>query len=392
MGEDGASALCRAIAAQGLPDAAERRPAPVDQAVWERVLARVRWERISGLAVESVAAGWLELSDEQLDALLELHREAMAWSLSVERKIIGLAEVFGSEGIGFAVLKGASVAHTAYLDPSLRSFGDLDVLVRTGDYQRACALLEALEHVRLRPEPRPGFEVRFGKASVHRHPDDQIEVDLHRTLVIGPFGLWIRPEELLDRSASFDLGGRRVPRLDDTGMLLNVAMHASLGFRPPRLAPLRDVAEVTRRCRVEWDVLADWASRWRLSAVLGHAFLTASETLGTPVAEEAVAFTGSSPPRREVRALAAYTGAGRNEGGTAVGTMRAIPGVRGKAAYAFALAFPGREFLAARSRAGDGASYLRRLAIPLRWGRSRLPGANGASRGAEVRPTRRGAG
>jgi len=381
MGDDDASALCRAIAGDGLPDAPERRPSPVDDVVWHRALARVGWERITGLAVASVA-GWLDLADEQLDTLLEFHRTAMAWSLSVERKIIGLAEAFGSEGIGFAVLKGASVAHTAYSDPSLRSFGDLDVLVGTQDYERTCALLKALGHVRLRPEPRPGFEIRFGKASTHRHPDDRIEVDLHRTLVLGPFGLWIRPEELLDRCASFDLGGTRVPRLDDTGMLVNVAMHASLGSSPPRLAPLRDVAEVTRRGQVDWDVLTGWASRWRLTVVLRHAFRTVSETLGIPIPEEAAAFSESIPSRRDARALAAYTGARRKQGGTAIGTMRAIPGLRGKAAYASALAFPARGFLAARTGDGDEPSYLRRLAIPLRWGRSRFPGANGASRRA----------
>ena len=92
------------------------------------------------------------------------------------------------------------------------------------------------------PSLGPGSTSRFGKASVHTHPDDDIEVDLHRTLVVGPFGLWIRPEELLERREPFLLAGQKLSRLDDTGMLLNVAMHASLGWSPPRLVPLRDVA------------------------------------------------------------------------------------------------------------------------------------------------------
>lgn len=372
--------LVTAIAGAGLPTAqVPEATAPGDEE-WTQLFSRIRWERVSGLALASVAGGWLDLGAEQLEELLTFHREAMAWALTVERKLVGLADAFDAGGIRFAVLKGASVAHTAYSDPGLRSFGDLDLLVRSEDYPRACALLGGLGHARKRPEPRPGFEMRFGKASVHVHPDDRIEVDLHRTLVLGPFGLWLRAEELLERSTTFALGGRAVPRLDDTAMLLNVAMHASLGFSPPRLAPLRDVFEVARNGRVEWDTLAAWASRWRLSAVLQHAFRTASERLGARLPEEARRFAEAPAPRRERRALLAYVEDRRRDGGIATGTIRAIPGIRGKAAYVFALAVPSREFLAARAK-GANPSYLHRLTKPVGWARSRLARA-GARSGA----------
>ncbi|HEX6231075.1 MAG TPA: nucleotidyltransferase family protein, partial [Actinomycetota bacterium] len=344
MRDERTDSLVRSVAGFGLHGSPAPVPATVTDADGDRLFARLRWERITGLAVECAAEGWLGLGDGHLEALLRFHRDAMAWALSVERKLVGLADAFEEEGIRFAVLKGASVAHTAYEDPSLRSFCDLDLLVRSEEYPRACALLERLGHVRQRPEPRPGFEARFGKASVHEHPDDRVQVDLHRTLVLGPFGLWIRPEELLERGATFTLAGGPIPRLDDTGMMLNVAMHASLGWRPPRLAPLRDILEVARRGRVEWDVLAGWASRWRLAAVLEHAFGTASDTLGVPLPPEAGALIGTPTPRRERRALAAYVGELRREGGIPTSTIRAIPGLKGKAAYVWALAVPSREF------------------------------------------------
>jgi hypothetical protein len=257
-----------------------------------------------------------------------------------------------------------------YADPCLRSFGDLDLLVSTADYERACALLGRLGHVRQRPEPRPGFEVRFGKASVHKHPDDDVEVDLHRTLVLGPFGLWIDPHELLARREPFLLGGRKLDRLDDTAMLLNVAMHASLGQRPIRLVPLRDVAQLLVAADVDWQLLARWARRWRLAPVLRHAFITTLTTLGVPIPLEASRFVEMRPSRSEARLLSRYTGSRRNEGGTSITTLRAIPGVHAKAAYARALAFPGRSFLEARSGTPGRASYLQRWSVPLRWGRA----------------------
>ena len=112
------------------------------------VLARIAFQRLTGLAVDSAAAGSLRLSDVQATALLAEHRRAMAWCLVVERKLVGLADAFDAEGIGFAVLKGASVAHTMYPETYLRSFADVDLLVSTADYERACRLLEHLGHMR----------------------------------------------------------------------------------------------------------------------------------------------------------------------------------------------------------------------------------------------------
>jgi hypothetical protein len=364
-------ALARSIAASGLDASAEpSAPVEVPDAAWGRLLARIRFERMTGLAVEIVAAGSIRLSAVQADALLAEHRNEMAWCLGVERKLVGLADAFDGEGVAFAVLKGSSIAHTVYPDPCLRSFADVDLLVSSADYERACALLGRLGHLRQQPEPRPGFDVRFGKASVHKHPEDDIEVDLHRTLVVGPFGLWIDPDELLERREPFMLAGRKLSRLDDTGMLLNVAMHASLGWSPPRLVPLRDVVQVTNAGLVDWGALERWCKDWHMTAVLERTFSLTASTLGASTPPE-LARISRSVPSAERRALQRYEGGRRAAGGTALGTFGAIPGVRSKAAYAAALLFPGRAFLQSRTTPGRRPSYLRRLSVPARWIRSR---------------------
>ena len=212
--DEASVALARRVAAFGLAGAPAPDPVVPSDHMWTRLFGLVQDERITGLAIESVAEGWLDLTDEQTEQLFAAHRDAMMWALLIERKLVGLADEFARDGIGFAVLKGASVARTVYAEPCLRSFGDVDLLVRTADYERACALLGRLGHERQRPEPRPGFEARFGKGSVHRHPDDRIEVDLHRTLVLGPFGLWIDPEELIDTAR--DLRAGRAGRSTDS--------------------------------------------------------------------------------------------------------------------------------------------------------------------------------
>ena len=176
---------------------------------------------------------------------------------------------------------------------------------------------------------------------------------------------------LLDRAAAFELAGQKIPRLDDTDMLISVAMHAVLGW-PPRLLSYRDVLQVSRSPDVDWSTLARRAADWHLTAVLIHAFETASITLGTePVAEatilDAVPIRGS-----EIRALESYTGRQRGLGGTALSTLRAIPGVRKKAAYVRAVAFPQRAFMRDRYPTGSNRTYRHRLAIPAKWALRRV--------------------
>ena len=81
-------------------------------------------------------------------------------------------------------------------------------------------------------------------------------------------------------------------------------------------------------------------------------------------------------PVRDERLLEGYT-TKRPAGGTAVATLAAIPGMRAKAAYVWALTVPRREFL--RARMPVRATY------PMRWRRAvervRAPidrGRNGA--------------
>jgi hypothetical protein len=352
-----------AVAGFGLPRK-DPAPARVAKEDWPGFLGTLGFQRLSGLAVAAAGSGSLVLSDEQWEELFELQADAMLWALVVERKLLTLAEQFEAAGIEFIALKGSTVAHTVYPDPSWRPFGDADLLVRTADWRRSCDLLAGLGYGRRLPEPRPGFDERFGKAAVHTNGDG-VEIDLHRTLVLGPFGLWLDPEDLFRRSIPLRLGRATVRRLDDTALLLHACIHASLGWAPPLLMPLRDVAQVATYGRVDWDEFERLAQRWRLRPVVGHAFRTAATTLEVSLPVQATELAGVEPTRKEQRLLAAYTTTRRYRGGTAMSTLRAIPGLRAKAMYVWALLFPRRDFLDRRTP--ERGSYWRRWLVALRW-------------------------
>ncbi len=358
-------ATLRQIAAFGLPNGDGHSPPPaIEETEWSQVLALLASYRITGFAVAGAEAGWLELTTEQADGLLEAHRLAMLNPLAVERALLEISTEFEAGDIEFVVLKGPALAHTVYPDPSWRFFGDLDLLVRAQDWRKAATILESLGYRRGLPEPRAGFDERFGKASEFRRTAG-IEVDLHRTLVVGPFGLWIEPNLLFEGTTELRLWDRTLRRLDDTLLQLHACMHASLGWWPPLKVPVRDVAQVAHFGQVDWEALADRAARWKLRAVVRHALQIASEGLGVGLPTGADSAVAQKPSRKERRALNAYVNEHRDRG-TALWTVLAIRGVRARAAYIRALLFPNREFLVARS-GPSRASYRHRWAVPIRW-------------------------
>jgi hypothetical protein len=358
--------IVRRIAAFGLLDGESSAPLTIGQERWDEVLGRLNNDRITGFAVAAAEEGWLKLSASQADALLEAHRKAMLAPLAVERGLLEVATEFQRLDVEFVVLKGPAVAHTVYPDASWRYFGDLDLLVRAKDWRKACSTLQKLGYRRDLPEPRAGFDERFGKAAEFWRQGG-ISVDLHRTLVLGPFGLWIEPDILFEGTTELLLWGRRLRRLDDTLLQLHACMHASLGWWPPLRLPVRDVAQVARCGSVDWQALAELSARWKLQAVVRDALQTASETLGVTFPVGAQSMIARVPSRKELRVLRNYVTDRRAQGGTALSTLSAIRGLRGKLAYIRALLFPDRAFLAARAQGSRNSTYVRRLLIPIEW-------------------------
>lgn len=365
--------MVRRLAAVGLRQDDAEADVAISDDNWPMVLAKLYDQRLTGLAVAAAEGGSLSLSSEQTEDLLSSHRDAMLQALALERHLVTLSAALEEAAVDMVLLKGPALAHTVYPDPSWRPFADLDLMVKRRDWRQACEVLTSRGLRRGLPEPRAGFDERFGKAAEFIGGDG-LMVDLHRTLVVGPFGLWVDPDELFEKKVPLRVGGRRIFRFDDTNLLIHACMHASLGWWPPLLMPVRDVVQVASFANVDWEVLEDRSQRWKLIAVVRHAFETAVETLGVALPGDTRVLTAVQPRRLERRALQAYITERRGRGGTALSLLRAIPGVRAKTAYVRALLFPSREFL--RARQSSGESYLRRLAVPIRWLVRRSRGAS----------------
>jgi hypothetical protein len=332
------------------------------------LLSEISRERLTGLAVLAVAQGVLELSAADEDDLLERHEDQLALDLRLEQVLAEVAHTLASASIPYRALKGPALAHTLYADPALRSFGDVDVLVPTRDFDATIALLRPLGFHRRFVEPRAGFDSRFSKGACLEGADG-LEVDLHRTLAPGPYGMLLARHDLFSRPARrFVLGGRSVDGLDRETAFVHACFHAALGDDPPRLTALRDIAEMLARGFDEHVVVEQVAST-DCVAVLQRAFMLLRTDLGVPVVGDLAEWiAGYGLSRLDRAALRTYAGAGRSYAGQAVVSLWVMPTMRDRFAYAFALAFPNRDYLRARDE-----TYTRRISRSVHIAGGRLP-------------------
>jgi hypothetical protein len=351
--------LVRRIASAGLPGSSATLPAaPLDDTRWGDLLDAVAGARLTGQLARVVRSGELAATPAQIGQLRTAHRKAMLICLMLEQSLKSLLDVLEPLGVDHRLLKGASVARTTYADPSLRPYIDNDVLIPGTRIEEVIAELTAVGYVRNHASPRPGFDRRFGKGASMVGPDG-FEVDLHRTLLAGPFGLALDPDELFRQPPdTIEYAGRAVPVLPRHLRLLHACYHAAVTDNPPKLVPLRDIAEMLHGHPDDLDRVRAQARAWRGEAVIARAIWITADHLGLDGSLPGLAWARAYQPTAfERRSLRIYHGYPTYAEKAFAGFF-AIPSARDRLAYGFAFIWPERDYVSARD--GTRLSRFRR--------------------------------
>jgi hypothetical protein len=288
-----------AVAAYGLPSDLDVQSLPVAADAFDRLLSTCAHEGLLGLLGAAVADEAIGLSESH-HATLE--RELQRWfahMVRIEQVALRALTALEEAGIEARVLEGIALAHTAYSAPERRIFSGADVLVRSDDHSRAAAVLEReLDAERELPELGLGVDERFGEEVTLRV--DGLELNLHRTFVGDALGLAVDLDDLFAPPYRFPLAGFELQALPMPQRLLHACCTAALDQRPPRLASLRDVAEIVLRERPNLVDVLLMAKRWQCEVVVARAVSTTWRELAITRVVPIVEFArGYVPSRRE---------------------------------------------------------------------------------------------
>lgn len=345
-----AEGFAPAVAAKGLYGSSLELPRePLDASTWGGLLQSVRFHRLSGLLAAAAHDGDLPTTPEQRDEALADHANAMRLCLELEADLLHVAGVFDRCNVDYRVLKGPSFAHLDYPDPALRAFADIDLLVRPEHFDAAVGVLTEAGFKRKFREVRVGFDHRFGKGACLTGTNGH-EVDLHRTFVMGPFGLTLDLDDVWASSDRFEMAGRPFDALDADERFLHACYHAAIGNARTRLGPLRDLAGMLQRSDdpVNVERALALSDRWRSTAVIARAITLAWDTFALPNVPLARWAADFRPSERDQRALRTYLDLDMGYAARSYAALHAVRGVRAKAAFAWALAFPDRYYAAGR--------------------------------------------
>jgi Uncharacterised nucleotidyltransferase len=344
------SALVATVAEHGLPTRGSStwhavwQRAPLNDEGWTQLLHACHRQRLIGHLCDMVISGVISATDGQ-------KREVTAWDLQLlahrarlDRLLVDAVGILGDAGIDHRVLKGAALARTAYPRSELRHYYDIDLLAPTQQFDDAVNALCAAGFNRRSPPPRPGYDGRFAKSVTLRSSDD-LELDLHRTLIAGPFGFLFDLRSLWASVAHVDVNGQTLNCFAPEESLLHVCCSAALGDVPPRWSTLRDVAQLLCSGRIDSSRFVDIVDEQQFGLGASIALEMAADRFDLDTGDELIAWAKDyEPGRSERRRLRVYRDR-RNFAAQSLASLFVLHGVRARIAYGYAAAVPSREFL-----------------------------------------------
>ena len=256
------------------------------------------WPRLLLLAREHGVVGQLAACLNKLDApvipseitqaLLERQREQNFLTLRLTGELFRLLELFRRNEISALVIKGPVLAVQAYADPSMRSYGDLDLLVKQRDIYRAAELLIASGY-----QAAVSLDaIRAGKIPgqyLFSQPDSKLLVELHNDATLRYFPRPLPIEDFFARQIRVHLDAHEVPAPSLEDHLVLICVHGAKHFWE-RLALIADVAGfVARQTSISWERAGSSAKAVQSEHLLHTGLRLAMNVLRAVLPEQIVA-------------------------------------------------------------------------------------------------------
>ena len=236
-----------------------------------------------------------ELADmfgERLTAdMFKMHQTEMLQNLFLEHELVKILRAFHEEGIALIVMKGPALAYTVYPSPRLRTYHDIDALIRPEDLPRARTLLARMGYT-FYEEYRANAtdNARTGYNFIQKRPDSWLEVliELHTAPHPSEIGTRFDVAALWRTAQPVEILGETALTMDPIHHLLYLCWHYRFhGFS--RLLWLYDVVMMLRAYgpEMDWRALIETARQQELATTLYYCLSWCSRFFGAASPDDA---------------------------------------------------------------------------------------------------------
>ncbi len=310
-----------------------------------------------------------KVADHVVKRLQQLYLQSAGLSQLREMQVSALAKAFLEAEVRVIWTKGIVLASAVYSDPVLRPMGDIDLILRKEDLDRAERVLQALGFVRTDVEPFGSFTKDVAHARVYSRSDKRgLPLEIHHALVkdhhapslIGSAWFW-------EHTTSTSINGDSIVSLNNEAFLLHLCAHlASHHGWDPRFIWLYDIHALIEKYKssFDWRRFGQLIEMAHVEPYAYHVLRASRVFLCTPVPEKVLLKLGkadrksvllnwqmSLPPTRALRSLADWW---------------RLPDLRTRARFLWHTIFPTREYMLNRYQPPN--HHLWPLLYPYRWG------------------------
>jgi hypothetical protein len=277
-------------------------PSPSSAGELSSLTANLDWNLALELAEEhsvlGVVTARLEKSDrlgipaDAWEILQGRMRTQHLFTLSMTAELFRILDAFGQASIETILVKGPVVSFLAYGDPGVRSYVDLDLLVRDREILSAFRIMTAL-----------GFEADVPEAAIlagkipgeylFKRAGAQQIVELHTEKTFRYYPRPMRIEDLFARQRRVPLEGREIPALCLEDEFVLNCIHGAKHFWERLMWPADIAAIVARHPEITWERVRQGASDVGAERMVLVGLLLAESLLGVPVPAEMTANTNT---------------------------------------------------------------------------------------------------
>lgn len=309
-------------------------PVEPDASTWRAWSSVARTERVVPLLFVAATAHPSTLSDAQRRRALEMQLDVASLCVRNEGTLLQVASALEGEGVPFAVLKGCATAHLDYDEPSLRQFGDVDLLVDSEDLARTRHALE--ERGWRQAYSLPPHHDRFTHAVTFTSRNTITELDVHQHIAHRALGLRVPTSELLAARVPFEVARRQLWALSGRDRLIHACVHATSSRGPyRRLSSVADVLVLSRDLAAGAREILDQAEDWRIRPLVEAAIEDAHVEAMLPLPEAWSAAMQAPILRRDRLVERAYLTRRRRAAVEELAHLRMMPSWRDRFLYLY---------------------------------------------------------
>jgi len=240
-------------------------------------ISSILYKRLKGLNILSA------VPKEIIRFLRHSYVRTLFTNTNLQGEYFRILSVFRNKGIECLPLKGISFIQDIYEDIALRPMGDIDVIVKAQDADRASSLLTKDMLYYKSPDEKNAedschmvFIKREGNILLELHVDFNYPIEVPRRIVIP--GIWGRMLESRSESEKFKV-------LSPEDIIFSLAMHTRRTGNQFILKYICDIDRLVRKYghRLDWGFIIDKARRFKAVSPCFALLKVARDIFSTPM-------------------------------------------------------------------------------------------------------------